>query len=226
MISMRMSVAALVGAVGLAAGIAEAGPVYGFTRITNNGSQDVASQLTVEVEAAGANQVDFIFRNSGPLASSITDIYFDDGSLLGIASIINGGAGVDFSQGASPGALPGGSAVNFNTSAGFSADSNSPAQPMGVNPGEMVTIRFDLIGGQDINDTLAAMALSLANPGADVLGGLRIGIHVQGLPDGQSDGFVNGGGAGGGGPMIPLPSAGAMGLAGLGLIARRQRRLA
>ena len=167
---------------------------------------------------AGGGQIDFVFRNSGPLASSICDVYFDDGSLLGIADVINGGPGVSFSQGASPGDLSGGNAVDFNTTAGFNADSNQPVQPMGVNPGEMLTIRFDLINGQNFADTIAAIDLALANPGVDVVGGLRFGAHVQGLPDGESDSFVSGG------LVIPLPTAGAMGLAGLALVAGRRRR--
>jgi hypothetical protein len=41
--------------------------------------------------------VNFLFTNQGPLASSITDVYFDDGTLLGIAGVTNF-SGVDFSQ--------------------------------------------------------------------------------------------------------------------------------
>ena len=68
-----------------------------------------AAQLFVRVsEGPGANQATFRFVNTGPSASSITDIYFDDGSLLGIASITDSGAGVDFSQLASPPNLPAG----------------------------------------------------------------------------------------------------------------------
>ena len=109
--------------------------LYGFSQITNNGSPATASQYWVDVTASGA-QVKFHFTNSGPISSSITDIYFDDGSLLGIASVING-PGVDFSQGACPGNLPGGNLAvpAFATTAGFSADSNPPRQPNGVNPG-------------------------------------------------------------------------------------------
>lgn len=206
-------------AVGMAAGLAEAGTVYNFTQLTSNGGDAaVGAQLSVEVEAAGANQVDFIFRNSGPLASSITDVYFDDGTLLGIADVMNGGPGVSFSQGASPGELTGGNAIDFNTSAGFNADSNPPVQPMGVNPGEMVTIRFNLINGQGLADTIAALELALANPGVDMVGGLRIGIRIQGYANGASESFVNGGG-----PVIPLPSAAAMGAVGLLVVARRRR---
>src|SRR5687768_18488478 len=84
--------------------------IIGFERITGNSSADVASQLSVEVTDAGGGQVDFKFINAIDIDSSITDIYFDDGAgvLADIASISDSGARVAFSEGASPGNLPGG----------------------------------------------------------------------------------------------------------------------
>jgi hypothetical protein len=189
---------------------ANAGVIYTFGNITGNDVANAAageSQLAVEVDAVGLNQVSFKFTNAGPAAMSITDIYFDDGTLLGIASIINGGSGVNFSQGASPGNLPGGNALSpaFQTTAGFSADSNPPAQPNGVNPGEMVTIIFTLINGMTFADTINA----LNTPGDH----LRIGIHVQGFANGGSESFVN---------RVPAP--GALALLGLGGLAAARRR--
>ena len=75
---------------------------YGFQGITSNSLNDVAigeAQLSVDVTAVAGNahQVLFTFTNAGPLASSITDVYFDDGTLLGIASI-SGSSGVSFSR--------------------------------------------------------------------------------------------------------------------------------
>jgi hypothetical protein len=152
---------------------------------SNNNATDVATganQLFVEVVPVGTTQVTFHFINVGPLASSITDVYFDDGSLLGIASITNG-PGVDFSQFASPPDLPSGNTCSppFNVTAGFLADSNPPAQPNGVNPGEQLDITFDLQSGRTTDDVVA-----------DLLNGaLRIGIHVQGFANGGSEAFVN-----------------------------------
>jgi hypothetical protein len=84
-----------------------------------------SAQFSVTVTSSGANRVDFTFTNSGPLAASITDIYFDDGTLLGIASITNG-SGVSFSQGATPGNLPAGN----NASPPFVATRASPPTRM------------------------------------------------------------------------------------------------
>lgn len=160
---------------------------YSFTTsCTNNDGGNVATgaaQLFVKVsDGPGANQVTFHFINTGPNASSIADVYFDDGTLLGIANIIEG-PGVAFSQGASPGNLPGGNNCQpaFETTAGFSADSDAPVQPNGVNPTEWLDIVFDLQSGQTFDDVVAQL-----NSGA-----LRIGIHVQGFANGGSEGFVN-----------------------------------
>ncbi len=74
---------------------------FSFSNISANIVGDAAigeAQLTVEVTDAGNGQVSFLFDNAGPLASSITDVYFDDGSLLGIASIVNDPGLVEFTQ--------------------------------------------------------------------------------------------------------------------------------
>jgi hypothetical protein len=197
---------------------ASAAPVllgtYGFQCVTSNtancqGTQPLGSQLVMEVYTVDGspNQVDFIFKNNGPTASSITDVYFDDGTLLGIASI-GSSAGVSFSQGASPPNLPGGNAINFNTTAGFLADSNSPVQPNGVNPTEWLRIRFNLINGQTGQSVINALALSLTSPTQDLTGGLRVGIHVQGLPGGGSESLVT--------RQVPEPAS--LSLLGIGLL--------
>ncbi|MDX9911960.1 MAG: hypothetical protein RBS39_09025 [Phycisphaerales bacterium] len=191
-------------------GVANAGVTYGFLEnCTNNNAGDVAigfAQLTLEISDAGLGFVDFTFTNSGPAASSITDLYWDDGTLLGLASITSG-PGTSFSQGATPPNLPGGNNCSppFVATAGFTADSNPPAQPNGVNPGEFVTVRFSLINGQTYADTIAAM----------VSGELRVGVHVQGFASGGSEAFVA--------TLVPAPGALAL-LGASGLLAGRRRR--
>lgn len=180
----------------------------GFSCITNNNAGDCTigqSQLSVDVTSPGAGLASFLFSNTGPGASSIADIYFDDGTLLGIASIING-AGTSFSQGASPPNLPGANNASppFQVTAGFLADSDPPVQPNGVNPGETVEIIFSLMGGGTLGDVLAELAD----------GSLRIGIHVQGYGSGGSESLVN----------IPIPEPGTLALLGVGLSAIGARR--
>ena len=187
--------------------------VLGFGCISNNLAADCAigaAQVSVNVTNAGGGQVLFSFSDSGPAASSITDVYFDDGSLLAIASIINDlvlPGIVDFSQDASPPNLPAGNTVSppFVVTAGFSADSNPPTQPNGVNPGESLGIQFSLQAGQTYADLLSDLGD----------GTLRIGIHVQGYASGGSESFVN----------HPLPEPATFGLLGLGLGALVSARL-
>jgi hypothetical protein len=184
-----------------------------FFCITNNLAADCATgeaQLTVDVTDPGGNQVLFHFRNmAGGNASSITDVYFDDGSLLGLSQIMNG-PGVSFSQYASPPILPGGNNVSppFVVTEGFLADSDPPVQPNGVNPGEWLKIYFDLQSGKNFNDAIADLTD----------GSLRIGIHVQGFTGGGSESFVN--------TPVPIPAAVWLfgsGLLGLVALARRRK---
>jgi hypothetical protein len=206
--TIRPAVAALC-AVGLAASAHATVTTYTFGCITNSVAANAvagSAQLWVDVEdTPGPGFVSFTFYNSGPLPCSITDVYFDDGTLLGISSITNS-AGVDFNTGAAPPNLPGGNLISpaFVTTAGFSADSNPPAQPNGVNPGGWLRITFTLVGGNTYADTISA----LNTPGDN----LRIGIHVQGFADGGSESFVN----------VPTPGGLAL-LAALPFAARRRR---
>lgn len=174
---------------------------FGFFNITNNNSTDATigvAQLSVDVTSFNSG-VKFHFTNSGPLASSITDVYFDDvvpsllGNLFGIAS----SSGVSFSPGASPPNLPGGNDPLYSFVADLSADSNRPVQPNGINPGEYLDIIFT---GANIDNVLAAIYTS----------GLRIGIHVQGFNTGGSEGFIN--------TAAPVPEPTSMLLFGTGLL--------
>jgi hypothetical protein len=145
---------------------------------------DPALDLTVDVYNGGPT-VSFEFHNNSisPLGDlAITDIYFDDGTLLAISGVTNG-PGVAFTQLANPEELPG--AANlvppFETTDHFSADADPPPSHNGVEPGEWVIIHFNL--QQD--GTLQNVLDELYN------GTLRIGIHIQGFPGGSSESAVN-----------------------------------
>ena len=156
--------------------------IYGLEVFTSNGYyyDNPGLDLYVDVTPDG-DQVRFEFRNDSTLASSIEGIYFDDGSLFGIA-YIDEGAGTSFSQGASPPNLPAGEMLvpPFETSQGFLSDSDPPASGNGVNPGEWLAIVFDLLEGKTLGNVLDELNDDT----------LRVGIHVISLPDGSSESAV------------------------------------
>ena len=192
---------------------------YGFEGLTVNDVTNTAvaeAQLFVEVTDIGGGKVLFRFYNVGPTTSALTDVYFDDGTLLGIAYLIdaddNGGmAGVDFSQLASPRNLPAGQEADpdFQATTGFVADSDPPVQHNGVNPREEFGIVFDLQTGRGFNDVLHDLQT----------GELRIGIHVQGFPRGGSESLLN--------RPVAIPEPATLVLTGIGFAlfstARRRR---
>lgn len=199
--------------------IVEAAPTvtsYLFENITYNNAAaeaDGEANLKVDVIDLGGTQVRFNFTNNS--SSSLADVYFDDGALLGIASITSS-AGVSFSQGASPPNLPGGNLVSptFVTTAGFLADSNAPVSHNGVSMGEWLAIDFTLKAGQSYNSVINALALP--NHGGD--GDLRIGLHVQAYPGNAGESFINIA------SPIPEPETYALFMAGLGLLGFMGRR--
>jgi len=184
-------------------GAVQAGPTYSFTNITNNSATNAETgeaQLFVEVTGSGSGPVTYTFTNTGPVACSITSIYFDDGSLGGLSGII-ASSGVSFELDVNPGNLPGGNTISpaFVTTESFSAD--EPPSQEGVNPGEELSLVFALKPGMEYGDILSDLGS----------GALRIGLHVQAFPNEGSEAFINDPGD----PVVPVP--GAMLLSGIGV---------
>jgi hypothetical protein len=208
-----------------------------FQTVTNNNPGNVTvgqTQISVQMfDSVGGNSltdtgVIFRFLNSGPATSTITQIYFEDGTLLGAPSFSYPTLGVAYETGANPANLPGGN----NAAPAFVATQIFNSQPTpnvqsGVDPLESLDVRFALLAGKDTGDTLFELS-NLAGFG-EAPGGLRIGIHVQRLPTGGgSEGFVNNL------PIVPDPTVPeptpvwmlGLGLLGLGGYKRRQTKLA
>jgi hypothetical protein len=198
---------------------------YNFAAITANSVASVAigqSQLSVVVSdvAGQPHQALFTFLNVGSAACSITDVYFQDGTLLAMSNPING-PGVLFAKDATPQNLPGGNAANFTVTQSFSMDSDPPVQPNGVNPGESLGVLFDLKSGLTYADVINAIDLGIANGGPIPGETLRIGIHVQGFATGSSESFITGNP-----PAVPAPASIALVPIGLGLIGLLKRKFA
>jgi len=137
----------------------------------------------------GKNQVGFLFENSSLIGSSITAIYFDDGSLLNMNENFLEGQGINFSQGATPKSLPAGNTLNppFDKKPVFSADSDPPVFHNGINPDEWLKLVFVLKDNKSYDDVIAEIAAG----GSTTCENLRIGIHIQGLPNDDSVSAIN-----------------------------------
>lgn len=194
-------------ALALSGGTAHA-VTLGFDCLTNTIAGDCAigeAQLQVVVTDEGGGTVRFRFENLGPADSVISEVYFDDGSLL-VLSAVNDGAGVDFEPDANPPDLPGGNLAvpPFQVTQGFLAEAIPAPSMNGVGPTEWVEIDFSLQGGQSFADVLDELDS----------GALRIGIHVIAFESGGSESFLN----------MPEPGTGLLIGAGLLLACVRARR--
>ncbi|MCK4913604.1 MAG: hypothetical protein KAS69_03275 [Planctomycetes bacterium] len=207
---------------------AMAGSTYSFVRVHEfNNAGDAAigeAQMSVEVTKpfSGSEQTLFTFRNIGTESCFISDVYFFDGVLLEIASLIDadqatgglvGDPLVDFSEGAD-------NASGFESSVikklvtGFTYDNVGDADfdgsQTGVHPGESLGVLFTLIPDSTYDEVLAGLGSQ------EVI----IGIHVQGYASGGSEKFINNG-------VIPAPGAIVLGSIGVGFVGwlRRKRAL-
>lgn len=198
---------------------------------------DLSGQLFVDVSAAswtiGAvnhSGVLFNFRNAGPINSAIKEVYFDDGSLLGLAGLIDkdqnflgayGHQDVDFTAVADANNFPEGNTVSppFVTSAGFSAKADAPSGAFknGVDPKEYLGVVFELLAGKTLQDVIKSLDGEIVD--AQGAPALRIGLHIGSIaPGGGSDSYINNGRVPDGGTTMLLLG---MSVLGLGYLSRR-----
>jgi hypothetical protein len=191
------------------------------------------NQLSMDVFNNGGH-VKFRFRNEGPVHSSITGVWFDDGSLLGIERIIDsetigdidpctidGHVDVDFEPDGNQN-LPGGSEIEYPFVAikGFTVKAEASPTLNGVESSDpcsapeyqdqWLQIEFQLEGEQTLEDVLAELM------SGDPYPTLRVGLHVQSFdtPFGTSESFINN----------PVPEPMTICLFGLGSLALLKKR--
>ena len=201
---------------------------YSFQDIVNDGSGNGAigeSQLYLDVRENGADQVIFRFLNTGPLDSSITAIYFEDG----LSSLFDGYSGFGYEGGvlynwmAKPSAPPQGEVLTPAWKKGDTFLRADPIKkggysPNGIGPEEWVEMTFFLSSGVSYMNVITQLGTIATPPSEDHF---RVAIHVQSFPNDGSDTFVIK-------PLgVPVPeplsTGGALGLVSLGIFASRRR---
>ncbi len=200
------SMIAVAGMIGAASAVASAGVRIDLAVYENSSGGDT-SKLDLWVDVInGGSVVDFVFRNDSTGPAVVANVYFEMNSLIANGSIAGQSAGVSFATGGSPPnpAQPG---FLFGDSWGgnlYRARAGSPAPQNGINPGESMTVRFDLVGSY-------ADVVSALQPNAS--DGFRIAQHVISVNNDFSVWTIN----------TPTPgSAAVLGLGGL-LAVRRRR---
>ena len=159
--------------------------IFGFDTVTTNSplNSTIAGQMFMDANVMGAGMSSVGFTNIGPLASTVTEIYFgsDEALNLNLDSLIYCSPGVDFDiTGATPANPPGMNDFgNWWTITIAAAEATqSPAQN-GIDPFECLELQVSYDGSLSFSELIQ-------------FGQLQVALHVISLPDGESETFVNG----------------------------------
>jgi len=188
-----------------------------FFRLTDSGAPDIAGQIRLTVSGVEGQPglIDFTFSNEVGTRSSITDIFFADGAILGKASVVQSGSLFVGARSTMAGAnLLDPEFVTtraFRTAAGLFNDNGSAVNPTGLDRAEdFVTFRFELKNGATTDDVTAALSAA-----ATPYGNIRVGVIARSIGgSGGSDSFSNFALL-----SVPIPAAAWTGVLGLGAVA-------
>jgi hypothetical protein len=185
--------------------------IFGFDTVTTNSpfNSAVAGQLFMDTTVTDIGESSVSFTNTGPLASTVTEIYFGSNEELNLNLdfITSSSLGVDFDiSGASPENPPGMDEFgNWWTITIAAAEANPPPAANGIDPLEYLDLQISYGGLLSFSQLIQ-------------LGQLQVALHVVSMPDGESDTFVNGT------DVIPEPASIALiGVTGLLLAFVRRR---
>lgn len=215
----NLMVASLIGAGVLLGGSQQASAVtFGFDNIAGgdtagdayaaNFKLDVtdlgAGKVLFQIVSAAAPAMNYFIRtvlvdNTSPNSFTSMPLANDAAHSVGTVNMTRSGGGT----------LPQGNNIGFASN--FKFHRIWPTNDNGIQQGETAGFLFDVVG--DFSSIISALTS----------GELRFGLHLQGLPGGASDSYVNSV------TPVPLPAAGILligALGGLGFASRRKKRLA
>jgi hypothetical protein len=208
------SLLAVAGVAALSAVSAAPASAINFNNITGGDTvgDAYANNFGFTVENQGGLAVFNIFNFGPPKVSMfIAGVFFDDNGSLSSSSTpwtnVNNVGQVAFTGGASKAQLPQGG-KNFTTDYAFFSD-NGAGNASGVQAGEKLGLAF----AASYNNVLAALSS----------GDLKIGLHVQALPNGASDSYISSNSGNTENTPEPLTMLAAGAAVGFGTMFKKQR---
>ncbi len=164
---------------------------FGFTNVSASTPADAAigqAQFFMDLLDESARQVRFDFRNTGPAASSITEIFFEDrgGELepvfASVTPVTVAGSGVAFAQATTPPALVFSELLEpFAVTPELTLAATAPVVTNGIGPGESLSVVGNLT-----DDVVTSQLMSRLENGT-----VRVALRAQGFPDGGTATFLN-----------------------------------
>jgi len=209
------SLLAVAGVAALSAISAAPASAINFNNITDGDTvgDAYANSFGFTVENQGGLAVFNIFNFGNPGASDmfIAGVFFDDNGTLSSSSLpwtnVNNIGQVGFTGGPSNAQLPQGG-KNFTTDYAFFSD-NGEGNALAVQTDEKLGLAF----AASYNNVLAALSS----------GDLKIGLHVQGLPNGASDSYISSNSGNTENTPEPLTMLAAGAAVGFGTMFKKQR---